>query len=109
MTTEILINARSYEVRVALVENGNLSEFHLQRPTEKGLIGNIYRGKVVRVLPGMQAAFVDIGLERTGFLYVDDVYISQNELDKQMLINDFGQEQYNFAPVLPDDELRRSQ
>ena len=109
MTTEILINARSYEVRVALVENGNLSEFHLQRPTEKGLIGNIYRGKVVRVLPGMQAAFVDIGLERTGFLYVDDVYISQNELDKQMLINDFGQEQYNFAPVLPEDELRRSQ
>jgi ribonuclease G len=109
MTIEILINARSYEVRVALVENGNLSEFHLQRPTEKGLIGNIYRGKVVRVLPGMQAAFVDIGLERTGFLYVDDVYISQNELDKQMLINDFGQEQYNFAPVLPEDEMRRSQ
>ncbi len=109
MTTEILINARSYEVRVALVENGNLSEFHLQRPTEKGLIGNIYRGKVVRVLPGMQAAFVDIGLDRTGFLYVDDVYISQNELDKQMLINDFGQEQYNFAPVLPEDEMRRSQ
>ena len=109
MTTEILINARSYEVRVALVENGNLSEFHLQRPTEKGLIGNIYRGKVVRVLPGMQAAFVDIGLERTGFLYVDDVYISQNELDKQMLINDFGQEQYNFAPVLPEDDMRRSQ
>jgi ribonuclease G len=109
MTTEILINARTYEVRVALVEDGNLSEFHLQRPTEKGLIGNIYRGKVVRVLPGMQAAFIDIGLERTGFLYVDDVYISQNELEKQMLINDFGHDQYNFAPVLPEDEMRRSQ
>ncbi|MDR3630743.1 MAG: Rne/Rng family ribonuclease [Desulfocapsaceae bacterium] len=109
MTTEILINARSYEVRVALVENGNLTEFHLQRPTEKGLIGNIYRGKVVRVLPGMQAAFVDIGLERTGFLYVDDVYISQNELETQMLINDFTHDKYHFHPVLPENELRRSQ
>ncbi|MEE4136302.1 MAG: Rne/Rng family ribonuclease, partial [Desulforhopalus sp.] len=73
MTTEILINATNYEVRLALVEDGNLSEFHMQRPTEKGLMGNIYKGRVVRVLPGMQAAFVDIGLERTGFLYVDDV------------------------------------
>jgi ribonuclease G len=73
MTTEILINATSYEVRLALVEDGNLSEFHMQRPTEKGLMGNVYKGRVVRVLPGMQAAFVDIGLERTGFLYVDDV------------------------------------
>ncbi|WP_163336658.1 Rne/Rng family ribonuclease [Desulfopila sp. IMCC35008] len=78
MTTEILINYRSYEVRLALVENGILSEFHLQRPTEKGLMGNIYKGKVVRVLPGMQAAFVDIGLERTGFLYVDDIYIENS-------------------------------
>ena len=78
MTTEILINSRSYEVRLALVENGVLSEYHLQRPTEKGLMGNIYKGKVVRVLPGMQAAFVDIGLERTGFLYVDDIYIEES-------------------------------
>ena len=76
MTTEILINATSYEVRLALVEDGNLSEFHMQRPTEKGLMGNIYKGKVVRVLPGMQAAFVDIGLDRTGFLYVDDVCLA---------------------------------
>ncbi len=77
MTTEILINATSYEVRLALVEDGNLSEFHMQRPTEKGLMGNIYKGKLVRVLPGMQAAFVDIGLERTGFLYVDDVCLAE--------------------------------
>ncbi|MBE0583357.1 MAG: Rne/Rng family ribonuclease, partial [Desulfofustis sp.] len=81
MTTEILINSRRYEVRIALVENGNLTEFHLQRPTEKGLMGNIYLGRVVRVLPGMQAAFVDIGLERTGFLYVDDVVIPEAELE----------------------------
>ena len=78
MSTEILINATNYEVRLALVEDGNLSEFHMQRPTEKGLMGNVYKGRVVRVLPGMQAAFVDIGLERTGFLYVDDVCVSSN-------------------------------
>ncbi len=82
MTTEILINSRRYEVRIALVENGNLTEFHLQRPTEKGLMGNIYLGRVVRVLPGMQAAFVDIGLERTGFLYVDDIYVPPSQMER---------------------------
>jgi ribonuclease G len=76
MYTDILINAAPYENRIALVEGGNLLEFHIERPTEKGLVGNIYCGRVVRVLPGMQAAFVDIGLERTGFLYVDDVHAS---------------------------------
>ncbi len=79
MTTEILINATSYEVRLALVEDGNLSEYHMQRPTEKGLMGNIYKGRVVRVLPGMQAAFVDIGIDRTGFLYVDDVCLASSD------------------------------
>ncbi|RUM36031.1 MAG: ribonuclease [Desulfobulbus sp.] len=83
MYTDILINATPYENRIALVESGNLLEIHLERPSEKGLTGNIYCGRVVRVLPGMQAAFVDIGLERTGFLYVDDVYISQSDLEKR--------------------------
>ena len=72
MYTDILINATFYENRIALVENGNLREFHLERVSEKGLIGNIYLGVVVRVLPGIDAAFVDIGLDRTGFLYVDE-------------------------------------
>jgi ribonuclease G len=88
MTTEILINATSYEVRLALVEDGNLSEFHMQRPTEKGLMGNVYKGRVVRVLPGMQAAFVDIGLERTGFLYVDDVCVASEPSDYNPCIVD---------------------
>ena len=72
MYTDILINATSYENRIALVENGNLREFHLDRISERGLIGNIYLGRVVRVLPGIDAAFVDIGLERTAFLYVEE-------------------------------------
>ncbi len=73
MYNYLLINATPYEIRIALVEHGNLVEFYQERPVEKGLVGNIYQGRVVRVLPGMQAAFVDLGLERTGFLYVDDV------------------------------------
>ncbi len=78
MSTNILINSTSHEVRLALIEDGTLSEFHMQRHSEKGLMGNIYKGKIVRVLPGMQAAFVDIGLERTGFLYVADIYVPSN-------------------------------
>lgn len=72
MYTDILINATSYENRIALVENGKLLEFHMERLSEKGSIGNIYLGRVARVLPGIDAAFVDIGLERTGFLYIDE-------------------------------------
>ena len=78
MATDLIINAASFEIRTALIEYGNLVEFHLERPAEKGLVSNIYKGVVKRVLPGMQAAFVDIGLERTGFLYVDDVTVKKN-------------------------------
>jgi ribonuclease G len=108
MTSEILINSTSYEIRIALVENGQLAEFHLQRPTEKGLVGNIYRGRVVRVLPGMQAAFVDIGLERTGFLYVDDVYISNADLDARMMKRQNPCGKLEFSSSLPDTDINRS-
>ena len=104
MTTEILINSRRYEVRIALVENGNLTEFHLQRPTEKGLMGNIYIGRVVRVLPGMQAAFVDIGLERTGFLYVDDIYVPASQR-KQLTAELVGAEEH--APPISAEQLEK--
>lgn len=78
MATDLIINATSFEIRTALIEYGTLVEFHIERPDEKGLVSNIYKGVVKRVLPGMQAAFVDIGLERTGFLYVDDVTVKKN-------------------------------
>jgi len=74
MANELIINVRPHETRVALIENGLVAELHIDRKTSHGLIGNIYRGRVVRVLPGMQAAFVDIGEERTAFLYVSDIY-----------------------------------
>ncbi len=65
----LVINAAGAETRVALVENGTIHEYYLERKREKGIVGNIYKGRVVRVLPGMQAAFVDIGLEKAAFLY----------------------------------------
>jgi len=87
MYNYLLINANPYEIRIALVEHGNLVEFYQERPVEKGLVGNIYQGRVVRVLPGMQAAFVDLGLERTGFLYVDDVSTDNKHFEDRMMKN----------------------
>jgi ribonuclease G len=74
MSTEILINASTHEARAAVVENGVLQEVYLERATRRGLISNIYKGRVSRVLPGMQAAFIDIGLERTAFLHASDIF-----------------------------------
>src|SRR3954470_24816970 len=73
MGSILVINAAGRETRVALVEGGHIAEFYLERKKDKGVVGNIYKGRVVRVLPGMQAAFVDIGLEKAAFLYVSDV------------------------------------
>ena len=74
MSTEILINASSHEARAAVVENGVLQEVFLERTSRRGLISNIYKGRVSRVLPGMQAAFIDIGMERTAFLHASDIF-----------------------------------
>lgn len=73
MSEEILINVTPVETRVALVENGMLQEAYIERTSRKGIVGNIYKGKVARVLPGMEAAFVDIGLERAAFIHASDV------------------------------------
>ncbi|MBK8970268.1 MAG: ribonuclease G [Hahellaceae bacterium] len=73
MSEEILINVTPLETRVAVVENGMLQEVYIERSRKRGLVGNIYNGKVVRVLPGMEAAFVDIGLERAAFIHVSDI------------------------------------
>jgi ribonuclease G len=70
---DILINWSPQETRVAIVENGAVQELHIERTLERGLVGNVYLGKVVRVLPGMQSAFIDIGMERAAFLHVADL------------------------------------
>ena len=73
MSEEILINVTPQETRVAVVENGVLQEMHIERAQSRGIVGNIYLGKIVRILPGMQAAFIDIGMDRTAFLHANDV------------------------------------
>lgn len=80
----ILINADGPEQRVAIVEGGVLAELHIERPSERGLVGNIYKGKVLRVLPGMQAAFVDVGIGKAAFLYAGDIVhdLGQEESDE---------------------------
>ena len=79
MSVEILINVTPQETRVAIVENGVLQDIHIERLQKRGLVGNIYKGRVSRVLPGMQAAFIDIGLDITGFLHTS--YLFDNNTD----------------------------
>ena len=73
MSAELLVNVTPRETRVAVIENGMLQETFIERANSRGLVGNIYKGRVCRVLPGMQAAFVDIGLERSAFLHASDI------------------------------------
>ncbi|MFC3123025.1 ribonuclease G [Agaribacter flavus] len=81
MAAELLINVTPSESRVAMIENGILQEIHIERHTKKGIVGNIYKGKVSRVLPGMQAAFVDIGLDKAAFLHASDIAIDEEIAD----------------------------
>lgn len=78
MSEELLINVTPHETRIAFVENGVLQEVHIERASKRGLVGNIYKGRVCRVLPGMQAAFIDAGLDRTAFLHASDILIESD-------------------------------
>ena len=73
MTKEVLMDAGMGEVRLAVLEDGELAEFYIEKREDESILGNIYRGKVERVLPGMQSAFIDIGLSKNAFLYVKDL------------------------------------
>lgn len=82
MQKKIIINCDNKQTRVAVLEDGKLVEIYLERPVHQRVVGNIYKGVVANVLPGMQAAFVDIGLERNAFLYVDDAFVQANDSGK---------------------------
>ena len=81
MSKELVISATSHERRVAILEEGQLVEIYIEREKEFALVGSIYKGKVTRVLPGMQSAFVDIGLDGDAFLYVSDVFENLEDYD----------------------------
>ena len=88
MDSEILIDVTRDEIRVGLLDGGQVVEFYVERKRDASLVGNIYKGKVVKILPGMQSAFVDIGLEKAAFLYVTDIHAGLEE----------------FAPFLDEEE-----
>src|SRR5687767_3147810 len=99
MSSILVINAAGRETRVALVENGHIAEFYLERKRDKGIVGNIYKGRVVRVLPGMQAAFVDIGEEKAAFLYVSDVVYDPDFARAQF---ELTEGEHDEAPDVPE-------
>ncbi|MCW4151614.1 ribonuclease G [Halomonas sp. 18H] len=92
MSGEVLINLTPMETRVAVVENGVLQEAFIERARRRGIVGNIYQGRVVRVLPGMQAAFVDIGLDRAAFIHAHEVMPPGTPADEQSSISQLLQE-----------------
>lgn len=95
MSAELLINVTPSETRVAMIEGGILQEVHIEREARRGIVGNIYKGRVSRVLPGMQAAFVDIGLEKAAFLHASDIVphtecVAENE-KQQFQVRDISE------------------
>src|SRR5438093_5190241 len=82
MQKELIISTTPQETKVAILEDDELVEFYIERHRSQGIVGNIYKGKVTKVLPGMQSAFVDIGLERDAFLYVSDFFEDTEEYEK---------------------------
>ncbi len=113
MANEIIVNCTRRETRLAVIENAQVAEIHLERKGERGIVGHIYKGRVIKVLPGMQAAFVDIGLMRAAFLYVGDVRHHDNSLHfmvgheedeeetdhEDMLHKDINAQGPSYAPI----------
>lgn len=110
MSEELLINVSPMECRVAVMDNGVLSEIYIERHHKLGLVGNIYLGTVVRVLPGMQAAFVDIGQSRTAFLHVNDMQREPRAISKNKdeSITDTQVDSHTDADVITTDNLTLS-
>ena len=82
MSKEMIISSTAHETRVAILEDDQVAEIFIERERQRGVVGNLYKGRVSKVLPGMQSAFVDLGLERDGFLYVSDVVATFEEFDR---------------------------
>jgi ribonuclease G len=90
MTKEMIISSSAHETRVAILEEDQVAEIFIERERQRGVVGNLYKGRVSKVLPGMQSAFIDLGLERDGFLYVSDVIATFEEFDRLETDEDDG-------------------
>ena len=104
MKQEIFINSTPQESRIAIMEDGLLAEFLIERKEEMGIVGNIYKGKVVRVLPGMQAAFVDIGMDKAAFLHASDFY--EVPEDVQFIMGSPEEVEFDETPKPPPSSRR---
>src|SRR2546421_8244418 len=82
MTKEMIVSSNGHETMVAILEDDLVAEVFIERERHRGVVGNVYKGRVSKVLPGMQSSFIDLGLERDGFLYVGDVIDTMEEFDK---------------------------
>src|SRR4029077_12467782 len=82
MTKEMIVSSNGHETMVAILEDDLVAEIFVERERHRGVVGNVYKGRVSKVLPGMQSSFIDVGLERDGFLYVADVIDTLDEFDK---------------------------
>lgn len=105
MSCEILINVTPQETRVAVVEHGAVQELHVERTSNCGIVGNIYNGRVIRVLPGMQSAFVDIGLERAAFLHLADIWRVRQSEDADKPIEQLLHEGKNILVQVIKDSI----
>ena len=101
---ELIADVNAHETRVAMMEDGELAEIHVELRGNERLVGNIYKGRVANILPGMQAAFVDVGLERNAFLYAGDILADKSDLS-------FGgqQEQIELQNASIKDMLKPNQ
>src|SRR5205807_2478912 len=82
MTKEMIISSNGHETMVAILEDDLVAEIFIERERQRGIVGNVYKGRVSKVLPGMQSSFVDVGLERDGFLYVSEVIDTLEEFER---------------------------
>jgi ribonuclease G len=108
MSKELVINQTHNECRIALIESGEILDFLIERSSHtlhQPIVGNIYLGRVIRVLPGMQSAFIDIGMERAAFLYVDDAYLPTIEEQREMAkrAQEDGAEKKRIGEIIPDE------
>src|SRR5258707_6357538 len=105
MNEQILISVTPQETRVAVTEQGAVQELHIERDSSRGLVGNIYLGRVCRVLPGMQSAFVEVGLNRAAFLHVADIWGSRENGESAKLIEKTLSEGQNLLVQVIKDPI----
>src|SRR5437762_3645277 len=104
MTKEMIVSSNVHETMVAILEDDLVAEIFVERERQRGVVGNVYKGRVSKVLPGMQSSFIDIGLERDGFLYVAEVLASLDMLEAEDGDSRSDKPQPNIEDLLKEEQ-----